>query len=85
MVDKILDLSTTYSILPSKEKESKSKKSSSKGSKEIISVFSKKNSLRNMDSQIWQQNSFRLDFSDFRSNKKDTVFNIGSSLINPNQ
>jgi hypothetical protein len=33
MVDKILDLSTTYSILPPKEKDQKEKKSSSRPSR----------------------------------------------------
>ena len=41
--------------------------------------------MRNENSQIWQQNSFRLDFSDLRSNKKETVFHGGSSFMSANQ
>ncbi len=48
----------------------------------MISVISKKNSLRNFDSQIWQQNSFKLDFSDLRSNRKDPIANGSSNFFN---
>lgn len=42
--------------------------------KGLRNMDSQNNSLPKIDSQFWHKNSFKIDFSDLKSNKKDKVF-----------